>query len=163
MCLCRGLARILRFSGGNAVRGPLSLDAYVEWSEAELRKQFSLPCLCNADSLSQYKTIPRPILIHSSHHYRNISLQSPSIISLSSHASQLTRHRLGTPLIFSLLFFIPFFLVLGLPRYLSISPISDTFVPPVQWSMPYSHLFAGKTHQLTSRPVRSADLAALRL
>ena len=37
MCLRWGLARILCVSGGNAMRGLLSWDAYVEWSEAELR------------------------------------------------------------------------------------------------------------------------------
>ena len=83
--------------------------------------------------------------------------------SLSSHALQPTRHGLGIPLQRSLPFLAPFFLALGLPRYLSISPISNTFVPPMQWSTSYSHLFTGKTHQATSRPVPSADLAALRL
>jgi hypothetical protein len=140
-----------------------SWDAYVEWSEAELGKQIFLPRLCNPDSLSQYKTIRRPTLRHSSHHYSNLSLQSSSIFSISSHASQLTRHRLGTPLRRSLPFLVPFFLASGLPRYLSISPISNTFVPPTQWSTSYSHLFAGKTHQVASRPVRSADLVAPRL
>jgi hypothetical protein len=99
--------------GGTAVRGLLSWDAYVEWSEAELGNQFFLPCLCNADSLSQYKTIRRPTLKHSSYHYSNLSLQSFSIFSLSSHASQLTRHRLGTPLQRSLPFLVPFFLASG--------------------------------------------------
>jgi hypothetical protein len=42
MCLRWGLARVMRVSGGNAVRGLISWDMYVEWSEAELRKQFSL-------------------------------------------------------------------------------------------------------------------------
>jgi hypothetical protein len=82
MYLRWGIARILRVSGGNAVRGLLSWVAYVEWSEAELGKQNFLPRLCNPDSLSQYKTIPRPTLKHSSHHYSNLSLQSSSIISL---------------------------------------------------------------------------------
>jgi len=41
MCLRWGLARVMRVSGGNAVRGLISWDMYVEWSEAELRKQFS--------------------------------------------------------------------------------------------------------------------------
>jgi len=52
MCLRWGLARVLRVSGGNAVRGLLSWDMYVEWSEAELRKRHSLPRLYihNADS-----------------------------------------------------------------------------------------------------------------
>jgi hypothetical protein len=39
MCLRWGLARVMRVSGGNAVRGLISWDMYVEWSEAELRKQ----------------------------------------------------------------------------------------------------------------------------
>jgi len=41
MCLRWGLARVLRVSGGNAVRGLLSWDMYVEWSEAELGKRHS--------------------------------------------------------------------------------------------------------------------------
>jgi Meiotically up-regulated protein Msb1/Mug8 domain len=41
MCLRWGLARVLRVSGGSAVRGLISWDMYVEWSEAELRKRFS--------------------------------------------------------------------------------------------------------------------------
>jgi Domain of unknown function (DUF1708) len=45
MCLRWGLARVLRVSGGNAVRGLLSWDAYVEWSEAELGNRFSSPRL----------------------------------------------------------------------------------------------------------------------
>ena len=40
MCLRWGLARVLRVSGGNAVRGLLCWDAYVEWSEAELGRRF---------------------------------------------------------------------------------------------------------------------------
>jgi hypothetical protein len=43
MCLRWGLARILCVSGGNAMRGLLSLDVYVEWSEAELGEQLFLP------------------------------------------------------------------------------------------------------------------------
>jgi hypothetical protein len=58
---------------------------YVELSEAELGKQLLLPRLCNPDSLSQYKTIPRPTLEHSSHYYSSFSLQSSSMFSLSSH------------------------------------------------------------------------------
>jgi len=53
MCLRWGLARVLRVSGGNAtVRGLLSWDMYVEWSEAELRKRLSPPRLYihNVDS-----------------------------------------------------------------------------------------------------------------
>jgi hypothetical protein len=157
-----GLVHILRVSGDNAVRGLLSWDAYVEWSEAELGKQIFLPRLCYADSLSQYKTIPRPTSKHSSYHHSNLSLQPSSIFSLSSHASQPTRHRLGIPLQRSLPFLVPFFLASGLPpRYLPISPISNTFVPPMQWNTSYSHLFAGKMHQVTSCAVPSADLAAL--
>jgi hypothetical protein len=156
MCLRWGLARVPRVSGGNSVRGLFSWDAYVEWSEAELGKQLLLPRLCNADSLSQYTTILRPASKHSSHHYSNLSLQSSLIFSLSSHASHPTRHRLGTPLQRSFPFSVPFFLASGLPRYLFISPVSDTFVLPTQWGTSYSHLFAGKT-------VRSADLPALRL
>ena len=109
MCLRWGLARILRVSGGNAVRGLLSWDAYVEWSEAELGEKLFLPRICNSDSLSQCKTIRRPTLKHSSHHYSNLSLQSSSVFSPSSHASQLTRHRLGIPLRRSLPFLVPFF------------------------------------------------------
>jgi len=109
MCLCWGRARILRVSGGNAMRGLLSWDVYVEWSEAELGEQLFPPRICNADSLLQYKTIWRPTLKHSSHHYSNLSLQSSSIFSLSSHVSQLTRHRLGTPLRRSLTFLVSFF------------------------------------------------------
>jgi hypothetical protein len=41
MCLRWGLARVLRVSGGNAVRGLLSWDTCVEWSEAELSKSSS--------------------------------------------------------------------------------------------------------------------------
>jgi Domain of unknown function (DUF1708) len=43
MCLRWGLARVLRVSGGHAVRGLLSWDMYVEWSEAELGKRLSPP------------------------------------------------------------------------------------------------------------------------
>jgi hypothetical protein len=50
-----------------------------------------------------------------------------------------------------------------LPRHFSISPISKTFVPPTQWSTSSSHFFAGKMHQVTSRPVRSVGLPTLRL
>ena len=39
MCLRWGLARVLRVSGGSAVRGLISWDMYVERSEAELCKQ----------------------------------------------------------------------------------------------------------------------------
>ena len=39
ICLCWGLAHILCVSGGNAMQGLLSWDAYVEWSEAKLSKQ----------------------------------------------------------------------------------------------------------------------------
>jgi hypothetical protein len=91
--------------------------------------------------------------------HRTITAASPfnhHQSSLSSHASQPTRHRLGTPLQRSLPFLVPFFLASGLPCYLFISPVSDTFVLPTQWGMSCSHLFAGKT-------VRSADLPALRL
>jgi len=163
MCLCWGLARILRVSGGNAVQGLLSRDAYVEWSEAELGKQNFLPHLCYADSLSQYKTIPRPTSKHSSYHYSNLSLQSSSVFSLLARLTAHSSWSGHTLLQRSLPFLVPFFLASGLPRYLSISPISNTFVPPMQWSTSYSHLFTGKTHQVTSRPVPSADLAALRL
>jgi len=45
MCLGWGLARVLRVSGGNAMRGLLSWDTYVEWSEAELRKRLSATSL----------------------------------------------------------------------------------------------------------------------
>jgi len=45
MCLRWGLARVLRVSGGNAVRGLLSCDLCVEWSEAELGKPISPPRL----------------------------------------------------------------------------------------------------------------------
>jgi hypothetical protein len=44
MCLRWGLARVFRVSGGNAVRGLLSWDMYVEWSEAELGKRLPPPC-----------------------------------------------------------------------------------------------------------------------
>ena len=52
MCLRWGLARVLHVSGGNAVRGLLSWDMYVEWSEAELCKRLSPPSLYihNVDS-----------------------------------------------------------------------------------------------------------------
>jgi len=43
MCLRWGLAQVLRVSGGNAVRGLLSWDMYVEWSEPELGKRLSPP------------------------------------------------------------------------------------------------------------------------
>jgi hypothetical protein len=138
MCLCWGLACVLRVTGGNAMRGLLSSDAYVEWSEAELGKQLLLPPLCNSDSLSQYTTILRPASKHSSNHYSNLSLQSSSTFSLSSHASQLTRHRLGTPSNALPPFWSPSFWPSDLPRYISVSPISNTFVPPIQWSTSYS-------------------------
>jgi hypothetical protein len=127
------------------MQGLLSWDAYVEWNEAKLGKKVFLPCLCNSDSLSQYKTIPRSTLKLSSRHYSNLPLLSSSIFHLSSHALQLTGHHLVTPLQHSLLL-VPFFLTSGVPRYLSKSLISNTFMPPMQWSMSYSHLFAGNTH-----------------
>jgi len=45
MCLRWDLARVLRISGGNVVRGLLSWDMYVGWSEAELGKPLSPPRL----------------------------------------------------------------------------------------------------------------------
>jgi hypothetical protein len=45
MCLRWGLARILRVSTGNAVRGLISWNAYVEWCEAEVGKRYVLTCL----------------------------------------------------------------------------------------------------------------------
>jgi hypothetical protein len=48
-----GLARILRVSGGNAMRGLLSSDATSNGVEVELGKQTFLPHPCNPDSLSQ--------------------------------------------------------------------------------------------------------------
>ena len=106
------------------MRGLLSSDPYVEWSEAELGKQILLPPLCNSDSLSQYTTIPQPASKHSSNHYSNLSLQLSSTFSLSSHAPQLTRHRLGTPSNALPPFWSPSFWPSDLPRYLSISPTS---------------------------------------
>ena len=51
MCLRWGLARVLRVSGGNAVRGFISWDMYVEWSEAEVGKCFlSRFAFSNVDS-----------------------------------------------------------------------------------------------------------------
>ena len=159
MCLRWGLAHILCVSGGSAVRGLLSLDAYVEWSEAELGEQLFLPHFYTPDSLSQYKTIPRPTSKHPLYHYNNLSLQSSSIFFLSSHASQLTHHRLSghTPPTLSPLFG-PLLFVLGPAALPFMSPISNIFVPPAQWGTSFSHLFAGKMHQVTSRLVRLADL-----
>src|SRR5260221_9270068 len=59
MCLRWGLARVLRVSGGNAVRGLLSWEMYVEWSEAELRNRLSPPRLYihNLDSRFYSKII----------------------------------------------------------------------------------------------------------
>ncbi|KAH8988261.1 hypothetical protein EDB86DRAFT_3065602 [Lactarius hatsudake] len=45
MFLRWGLARILRVSGGHAVRGLISWDMYVDWSEAELGKPLRPMCL----------------------------------------------------------------------------------------------------------------------
>ena len=45
MCLRWGLARVLRVCAGNAVRGLISWDTYVEWCEAEVGKRFALTCL----------------------------------------------------------------------------------------------------------------------
>jgi Domain of unknown function (DUF1708) len=45
MCLRWGLARVLRVCTGNAVRGLISWDTYVEWCEAEVGKRFPLRCL----------------------------------------------------------------------------------------------------------------------
>ena len=56
MCLRWGLARVLRVSGGSAVRGLISWDMYVEWSEAELRKQFSQEYLLPSVLISLYST-----------------------------------------------------------------------------------------------------------
>ncbi|KAI0293474.1 hypothetical protein BC826DRAFT_969204 [Russula brevipes] len=36
MCLHWGLARVFHVSGGNTIRGFISWDIYVEWSEAEV-------------------------------------------------------------------------------------------------------------------------------
>lgn len=49
MCLRWGLARVVRLVGGNAVRGLVAWDFYVEWSEAEIRTSsllFSSTQLC---------------------------------------------------------------------------------------------------------------------
>ncbi|KAI0264839.1 hypothetical protein BC834DRAFT_924457 [Gloeopeniophorella convolvens] len=43
MCLRWGLARVLRVSAGNAVRGLISWDRYIEWSEAEVDARGSTP------------------------------------------------------------------------------------------------------------------------
>jgi Domain of unknown function (DUF1708) len=45
MSLRWGLARVLRVCTGNAVRGLISWDTYVEWCEAEVGKRFPLRCL----------------------------------------------------------------------------------------------------------------------
>ena len=45
MLLRWGLARVLRVSGGHAVRGLISWDMYVDWSEAELGKSRRPMCL----------------------------------------------------------------------------------------------------------------------
>jgi Domain of unknown function (DUF1708) len=41
MCLRWGLSRVLRVSSGNAVRGLISWDMYIDWCEAEVGKQFA--------------------------------------------------------------------------------------------------------------------------
>ncbi|KAH9987661.1 hypothetical protein BJV74DRAFT_978753 [Russula compacta] len=40
MCLRWGLARVMRVYGGNVVRGLISWDMYVEWSEAEVAQDY---------------------------------------------------------------------------------------------------------------------------
>jgi hypothetical protein len=45
MCLRKGLARFLRVSVGNAVRGLICWDMYIEWCEAEVGKRFTAACL----------------------------------------------------------------------------------------------------------------------
>jgi hypothetical protein len=113
MCLRWGLARILRVSGGNAVRGLLSWDAYVEWSEAELGKQNFLPRLCNSDSLSHTRLSRDPLRnTHRTitatspfnHHQSSFSPRTPpsSLVIVWAHPSD------ALP-----------FLSSGLPRYLS--------------------------------------------
>ncbi|KAI0249408.1 hypothetical protein BJV78DRAFT_1228260 [Lactifluus subvellereus] len=42
MCLRWGLARVLRVSVGNAVRGLISWDMYVEWCEAEVVQEYPI-------------------------------------------------------------------------------------------------------------------------
>src|SRR6266581_7952086 len=56
------------------------------------------------------------------------------------------------------------FSVLVLLRYLSTTPTLNTSVPLTQLSTPYSPLFVGKMHRVTSRLVHLAvDLVALHL
>jgi hypothetical protein len=69
-------------------------------------------------------------LKHSLHPYCNLSLWSSSILSMSSHVSQPTRHCQDTPLQHTLCFSHPPFLALGLLSYPSITHTSNTFVPP---------------------------------
>jgi hypothetical protein len=78
MCLRWGLVRVLRVSGGNAVRGLLSWDMCVEWSDAKLGKPLFPRRLQiqNVDSSLQSKIIQQPILKSSSHIHNNHSLQS---------------------------------------------------------------------------------------
>ena len=95
-------------------------------------------------------TIRRP-LKHSSHHYSDLSLQSSSIFPLSSHAYS-SLMIVWAPFNALPLFWSPSF-GLGTAVLPFQSPISNTLVPLMQWSTSDSHLFAGKTHQVATRPV----------
>jgi len=106
---------------------------------------------------TRFETLIAPL------HHPLLSIAINLLSLLAPLRSHPTRRHPGTPLQRSLPFLAPLFLASGLLHYLWISPISNTFVLPMQWSTFSSHLFAGKTHQVTDRLVHSGPGSAASL